>query len=437
MPGATTAVLILSIGSMLMLRIFPEDLHRLGMLQFLMLIVSLTGLCLGAIISERDTGEHELRESEARLQAMVAAIDEIVFEFDVDGIYQNVWCSSEGSLARPKSDLVGRSISQILGSDVAAPFLEAFKRVMSTGRGESVEYSITIQSQQRWFLARVSPIESRRGPRRTVCMTSRDITARKQEEDDLRRAKEAAESASRAKSDFLANISHEFRTPMNGILGMTDLVLDTDLDSEQRQYLQMVKTSADSLLVMLSEILDFSKIEAGKLELVEQEFSFGGSLTESLQPMRFLANQKGLELGWQIDPEVPREVIGDSLKLRQILMNLVGNAIKFTPRGTISVQVGTEQRAGDRTTLHFQVMDTGIGIPADKQALIFEAFTQADSSTTRSYGGTGLGLAISSRLVNLMHGRIWVDSVVGQGSTFHFTAAFGLLGKESALATRH
>ena len=241
MPGATTAVLILSIGSMLMLRIFPEDLHRLGMLQFLMLIVSLTGLCLGAIISERDNGEHELRESEARLQAMVAAIDEIVFEFDGDGIYQNVWCSSEGFLARPKRDLVGRSISQILGSDVAAPFLEAFKRVMSTGRGESVEYSITLQSQQRWFLARVSPIESRRGPRRTVCMTSRDITARKHEEDDLRRAKEAAESASRAKSDFLANISHEFRTPMNGILGMTDLVLDTDLDSEQRQYLQMVK----------------------------------------------------------------------------------------------------------------------------------------------------------------------------------------------------
>ena len=437
MEGATGAVLALNLGSMLMLRIYPEDLHRLGMLQFLMLIVSLTGLCLGTLITEREQSEQELRVSEARLQAMVGAIDEIVFEFDGYGIFRNVWASSEAALAQPKERLLGTSIGEFLGAEVGQPFTETFRRVMSTGHGESVEYSIAIQSQLHWFLARVSPVRSRDGVSRTVCMTSRDITARKQAEDDLRRAKEAAEAASQAKSEFLANISHEFRTPMNGIIGMTDLVLDTEVNAEQREYLGMVKTSADSLLGLLSDILDFSKVEAGKLEIVQEEFALALSLAETLQLMRFRALQKGVALSWEVDSGVPEKIIGDPLRLRQILVNLVGNAVKFTERGEISVHVDAREQAAGSAVLHFRVQDTGIGIPKEKQAMIFDAFTQADSSTTRQYGGTGLGLAITTRLVGLMHGKLWLESEWGHGSTFHFTATFGVVQRESALLTRH
>ena len=436
MPGATCATLMLNLGAMLMLRLSPENMGRLGVLQFLMLIVSLTGLCLGALITERESGEQRLREGEARLQAMVGAIDEIVFEFDGAGIIRNVWTTDESALALPKKELLGSSVRQVLGEEVARPFVETLRRVIATGRGESIEYSIPIGPEVRWFLARVSPIRSAEGAAKTVCMTARDITPRKQAEDDLRSAKEAAEAGSQAKSDFLANISHEFRTPMNGILGMTELILDTEINPEQREYLEMVKTSADSLLRLLNDILDFSKVEAGKLELVDHEFALAPSLAETLQVMRFRAKQKGIELRWQVEANVPDRVIGDATRLRQVLVNLVGNAIKFTARGEVSVQVETQEQSVERVILHFRVTDSGIGIPKEKQSMIFEAFTQADSSTTRNYGGTGLGLAITTRLVTLMEGKLWVESEWGQGSTFHFTVTFGLAPQESALAMR-
>jgi PAS domain S-box-containing protein len=436
MPGATIATLMLNLGAMVMLRIAPEDMQRLGVLQFLMLIVSLTGLCLGALITERETSEQGLREGEARLQAMVGAIDEIVFEFDGAGIFRNVWTTNESALARPKNELLGSSIRQIFGDEVARPFLETLQRVIATGRGESIEYSIPIGREVRWFLGRVSPIQSPDGAAKTVCMTARDITARKQAEDDLRSAKEAAEAGSQAKSEFLANISHEFRTPMNGILGMTELILDTEINAEQREYLEMVKSSADSLLRLLSDILDFSKVEAGKLELVDHEFALTPSLAETLQVMRFRAQQKGIELRWRVEASVPERVIGDAARLRQVLVNLVGNAIKFTERGEVSVQVEAREQSSDRVILHFRVTDSGIGIAKEKQSMIFEAFTQADSSTTRNYGGTGLGLAITTRLVTLMAGKLWVESEWGKGSTFHFTVTFGVAPEESALAMR-
>jgi two-component system, sensor histidine kinase and response regulator len=263
-----------------------------------------------------------------------------------------------------------------------------------------------------------------------------DITERRRVETALQQAKEAAEAANQAKSQFLANMSHDIRTPMNGIIGMTDLVLDTDLTTEQREHLTVVKTSADSLLRLLDDILDFAKIEARKLNIEPLEFQLREGLGSTLKALAVRAHTKGLELAYRIAPDVPDRLIGDPARLRQILVNLLGNAIKFTERGEVLVEVEevkpevslAQDSPTNSVRLHFSVHDTGVGIPIEKQDAIFEPFVQADSSTTRHYGGTGLGLAISAQLVTLMGGRIWVDSHPGQGSTFHFTVEFNRQG---------
>jgi two-component system, sensor histidine kinase and response regulator len=395
------------------------------------------------LVQEVTTRENQLRRAEESLRSrehyyrsLIENVDDVIILLDREGQTLYTSPSLDRLLGAPRG-LGNGSLVDVLHPDDRWSFREALYRLVTDpsasnaemfvdGRPTSVEVR-TPRPDGTWRTVDAGLTNLISDPAvGGIVVTLRDITDRKTTQ-ELRRAREAAEAANQMKSEFLANMSHEIRTPMNGILGMTELTLDTNLGPEQREYLEIVKTSADSLLTILNDVLDFSKIEAGKLDLVPAPFGLRDCVGDALRILGPRARAKNLELTYEVAPNVPDRVIGDAHRVRQVLLNLVGNAVKFTDAGEVVVAVRSEREAAPFTTrIHFAVRDTGLGIPTEKQESIFEPFVQADGSMTRKYGGTGLGLTISRCLVDLMGGSVWVDSAPGQGSTFHFTVLLGL-----------
>jgi PAS domain S-box-containing protein len=390
-------------------------------------------------ITQRKQAEQASRESERRFRAIFDHTFQLLGLTDPDGTVLEANQTALDFSGVARGSVRGKPLWETPWFGVSAAARQRCREaVAAAAAGRPVRYEVAARNaagELFTFDFSLKPITDEAGRVVLLIPEGHDVSERKRAGEELQRAKEAAEAANRAKSDFLANMSHEIRTPMNGILGMTELALDTDLTPRQREFLGMVKTSADNLLALLNDILDFSKIEAGKFELENIDFRLRDTVAETLGTLALRAHHKGLELACHVRPEVPDALVGDPVRLRQILVNLVGNAIKFTERGEVVVEVAEEASTEDDVYLHLRVTDTGIGIPRDKQEAIFNAFEQADSSTTRKHGGTGLGLAISSELARMMGGRIWVESEVGRGSTFHVTARFGTHKDAEPVAT--
>jgi PAS domain S-box-containing protein len=386
---------------------------------------------LAAEIAEREQTQKALQESGELVRLLLDGAPEAIYGIDTNGITTFCNAACVRMLGYDSAaELLGKNLHELAHhtkADGVTPYPVtecSVYQTLQTGNDTHIDGEVLWRKDGSGF-----PIECwsrviHRGD--TIIgsvVTFVDVTDRKQAEEVLRNAKAAAEEGSRAKSEFLANMSHEIRTPLNGVIGMTDLALGTELTAEQREYLDTVKLSADSLLSVINDVLDFSKMEAGRSQLDISDFDLRDNLETTLKTLALRADQKGLELLCEVSADLPKSVTGDPNRLRQVIINLVGNAIKFTAKGEVLVKVAPSGSDGAPSLLHFTVSDTGIGIPAEKHKLIFDPFTQADNTTTRNYGGTGLGLAISKRLVELMGGRIWVESNAAGGSHFHFTVS--------------
>ncbi len=363
------------------------------------------------LIAERD-----------RYRSLVQAAPEVIFSLAIeDGSLTSLNPAFERLTGWVADDWIGKPFTSLSHPDDAP---KAIANIHSAILGETPQpFELRILTRSGADRSAEFVVTPHREGERIVRVLgiARDITERKKFEHALRTAKEAAEAASQAKSEFLANMSHEIRTPMNGLIGMTGLLLDTPLDTPQQDYVESIRSSCDTLLTLINDILDFSKIESGRLELEYQPFSVRGCVEDSMALVAAKAAEQGLELGFSIAPDCPEVIVGDVTRVRQILVNLLSNSVKFTRRGEVTVEVTSQRSAAQRYELELAVIDTGVGISEDRVDHIFESFSQADASTTRRFGGTGLGLAISKHLAEMMGGRIWADSVLGEGSTFRFT----------------
>lgn len=378
-------------------------------------------------ITERRRIEEAFREEEARFRYIYENSPIMMHSIDVRGIVRNVngrWLEEMGY---SRDEVIGRMIDFAMTPESAHAALDTIiPQFWRDGRIQNVTYQYVKKDGTIIDVILDSTVMNDPSWGQVSLSTVRNVTARNKAERDLIAAREAAEQASRAKTEFLANMSHEIRTPINGIIGMTELTLNTQLTAEQREYLETVEMSAESLLRLINDFLDFAKIEAGKLDLVAMDFSLRDFIGNTMSTLAVHAHRKGLELIYHIPSTTPDALTGDPGRLRQVLVNVVGNAVKFTDRGEVVVRVDAVSENENELQLHFSVSDTGIGIPLDKQEKIFQTFEQVDTSTSRKYGGTGLGLAISSQLVQKMGGSIWVESEVNRGSTFHFIVRLGL-----------
>ncbi|MFH0823710.1 MAG: response regulator [Pseudomonadota bacterium] len=380
-------------------------------------------------ITLRKRAEEELRNTKTLLDLIIRNLPTPIFLKDAGNLSYLLWNrASELLYGHSKEEVIGKTASHFFPDDQVERFVSQDREILASGELLFIPEQLVATKEHgiRILQSKKLPIMGEDGKPRYILGISEDITERKLAENALIEAREAAERASKAKSDFLANMSHEIRTPMNGVIGMTELALNTDLTSEQREYLEAVSMSAHSLLTLINDILDFSKMEAGKFELVAVNFSLRDCIGDTMTSLSAQADAKGLELAYQIPSNVHDTLIGDPGRLRQIMINLLGNSIKFTGSGEVVLVVEPESEEDKQIALHFVVSDTGIGIPEDKRESIFKAFEQVDGSSSKHYPGTGLGLAIASQLVEMMDGSIWIESEVGKGSRFHFTARFGI-----------
>jgi len=377
---------------------------------------------------ERQQAAAVLRDSQALYSSLVENLPVHVFRKDLQGQFTFANRSFCQLLGRPLAEILGRTDLDFYPRELAEKYRQDDRRVAETGElFETVEGNEQ-DGQRHYVQVMKSPVHDADGKIVGTQAVFWDVTERERAEEQREQAKQAAEAANRAKSAFLANMSHEIRTPLNAILGMTELLLDSPLGGDQREYLTVVHESGEGLLLLINDVLDFSKIEAGRLELDRAPFALRETLGDTMKLLALRAHRKGLELVCHVHADVPDAVVGDGPRLRQVVVNIVDNALKFTERGEVVLDVDLQSRDDGQALLHFAVTDTGIGIPQEKHRLVFDAFEQADSSTTRRFGGTGLGLAIATKLVALLGGRIWLESEVGRGSTFHFTARLGLAG---------
>jgi len=375
-------------------------------------------------VKERMRAEETLSKERQVLRALIDNVPDFMFVKNTQSrfVLANAALVRFAGVKSPE-ELLGKSDFDFFPNRLANAYYKDDRNIIRTKQPlfNREEEGVDANGNKIWMLTTKVPLLGNYGEVAGLVGVCHDITKRKSVELEWQRAKEAAEAASRAKSEFLANMSHEIRTPLNGVIGMTDLALGTPITAEQREYLETVKLCADSLLTVINDILDFSKIEAGRMEIELSDFNLVDCVETTLKTLALRADEKGLELLCEIAPDVPELICSDLTRLRQVLVNLLGNAIKFTHEGEVSLRVALDSEDGDTHVLHFTVSDTGIGIPQDKLKSIFDPFSQADASTTRKYGGTGLGLTISARFISLLGGRIWVESTPGQGTQFHFT----------------